>query len=170
MTPEADIRIVDFPRERRPSLEGILDESFEGWYLRHAKKTLLESELVRVAVVADVPVGLAMLKRLDSRTGYVFYIAVARAQRRRGLAGRLLDDAVQHFQDEGLAEVYASVEGGNEPSLALFRSRGFTKTTFGEVSKKRGAIGALILYREMLAVPGEELLHKTIGQDSAQAR
>ena len=76
------------------------------------------------------------------------------------MAGRLLDDALGHFRVEGVSEVYASVEEDNEPSLALFKSRGFARTGFGEVSKKRGAIGALIMYREMLAVPGETLLHK----------
>ncbi len=160
MTPETEISIVDSALERRDELEWILDESFEGLYLRHAKRTLRESQFVRVSLAADRPVGLAMLKSLDSRTGYVFYIAVARAQRRKGVAGKLLDDALGHFRDEGASDVYASVEDDNEPSLALFKSRGFTRTGFVEISKKRGAIGALIMYREMLAVPGEMLLHK----------
>jgi ribosomal protein S18 acetylase RimI-like enzyme len=167
LTPTSDILLEDSPQEKRPALEWILDESFEGWYLRHAKKTLRESEVVRVAVAAGGPIGLAMLKRLDSRTGYVYYIAVARAQRRKGMAGALLDDALEHFRDEGVVDAYASVEGDNEPSLALFRSRGFTRTNFGAVSKKHGKIGALIMYKEMLVVPGEMLLHKVIDHVSA---
>jgi len=162
MTPETELSIVDSSPEVRDQLSWILDESFEGWYLRHAKKTLRDSQLVRVSLAGDRPVGLAMLKSLDSRTGYVFYIAVARTQRRKGVAGKLLDDAIAHFREAGASDVYASVEEDNEPSLALFKSRGFVRTGFGEISKKRGAIGALVMYREMLAVPGEMLLHKPI--------
>ena len=160
MSSVANLVIADCPMESRSSLDWILEESFEGLYLRHSKRTLREIETVRVATAGERAVGLSMLKKLDARTGYVFYVAVAKAQRRKGVAGTLLDDALSILRHAGVVEVYASVEQDNDPSLALFRSRGFTKTGFGEITKKRGALGALLMYRDMVAVPGEMLLHK----------
>jgi len=48
------------------------------------------------------------------------------------------------------------------PSEALFASEGFTKTSFGEVSKKHGKLHTLNMYNAMRVVPGEILLRKTI--------
>ena len=160
MSAEPSFSIADCPAADRASLEWILDESFEGLYLRHAKKTLGEIQTVRVASGAGGPLGLAMIKILDSQTGYVFYVAVAKAQRRKGIAGALLDDAIEKLGSCGAKEVFASVEEENGPSLALFESRGFVRTRFSEVSKKRGTLGTIAMYREMMAVPGETLLQK----------
>jgi len=107
-------------------------------------------------------VGLVMLKTLGKGVGYVYYIAVAKANRKRGIGKILLEDALRHFKASSLEEVFASVEEDNEPSEALFASEGFTRTSFGEVSKKHGSLHALNMYREMLVVPGEVLLRRTI--------
>jgi ribosomal protein S18 acetylase RimI-like enzyme len=148
--------IVDVGPADRAALEPILEESFEGWYLRHSMKTLHEIGTVRAALVEGKPAGLTMLKRLGEGVGYVYYLAVAREQRRKGLGSRLLDDALSYFSGTGLKVVYASVE--NEESATLFSSRGFRKTNFGEVSKTFGVLKAFSMYRSMLAVPGEVLL------------
>jgi ribosomal protein S18 acetylase RimI-like enzyme len=162
LIPGPEVLIEGSPPEKRLTLEAILEESFEGWYLRHAKRTLGEIEVVRTAIISGEPAGLAMLKRLDARTGYVFYIAVAKAHRKRGIGGKLLDDALAYFLNAGIEEAYSSVESENEPSLRLFESRRFVKTNFGEVSRKYGRLGALMMYKEMLVVPGEVLLHKPL--------
>ena len=162
MTAQGGIVIEDVPVGERIRLEGILDESFEGWYLRHSKRTLLEAEVVRAALSADMPVGMVMLNMLDTHVGYVFYIAVAAAYRRTGVAGMLLDDALQYLKDAGVKEVYAGVEEENVPSERLFASRGFIRTSFGDVSKKYGSLRTLNMYRKMLIVPGEILLRKDV--------
>jgi ribosomal protein S18 acetylase RimI-like enzyme len=154
--------IVDVPVGERIRLERILEESFEGLYLRHSKKTLLDAEVVRAAVSSGTPVGLAMLKMLDTGVGYVFYIAVATAYRRTGVAGMLLDDALRYLKDAGAKEAYAGVEEENAPSERLFASRGFVRTSFGDVSKRYGSLHALNMYRMMLVVPGEVLLYKDL--------
>jgi ribosomal protein S18 acetylase RimI-like enzyme len=156
------VSIVDVPREERAGLDSILEESFEGWYLMHSRGTLRKIELVRAAVLSGKPVGLAMLKILQEGTGYVFYIAVAKAFRKRGIAKKLLDDALAIFKGARVKEVFASVEEENVPSEALFASEGFSKTSFGAVSKKYGHIHTLNMYREMVVVPGEILLRKVI--------
>ena len=162
MTKQEGAAIVEVPIRERAGLEWILEESFEGWYLRHSTGTLRKVEVVRAAILSGKPIGLVMLKTLESNVGYVYYIAVARAHRNRGVAKVLLKDALRHFETEGLKEAFASVEEDNEPSEALFASEGFTRTSFGEVSKKYGGIRTLNMYRIMTFVPGEVLLHKTI--------
>jgi len=40
MTAKEDVMIIDVPAKERAGLEWILEESFEGWYLLHSKRTL----------------------------------------------------------------------------------------------------------------------------------
>lgn len=162
MTAPDKVVILDVPSGERAALDWILEESFEGWYLRHSKGTLREIETVRAALLSGKPIGLVMLRKIDGSVGYVFYIAVARAERKKGIAKLLLNDALQHFKASGVKEVFASVERNNEPSEALFASEGFTRTSFGEVSREYGSLHSLNMYRVMVVVPGEVLLRKVI--------
>jgi ribosomal protein S18 acetylase RimI-like enzyme len=162
MTAQENIEIADVPVGKRVELDWILEESFEGWYLMHSRRTLRDIELVRAAKSSGKPVGLVMLKTLEGSVGYVYYIAVAKANRKRGIGKLLLDDALRLFKASNVKEVFASVEKDNEPSEALFASEGFTKTTFGEVSKRHGSLHTVNMYRAMTVVPGEILLRKTI--------
>lgn len=154
---------MDVPPDKRAVLERILEESFEGWYLRHSKGTLRSVEVVRAALSSGTPVGLVMLKTLGERVGYVFYIAVDGAHRRMGVARSLLKDSLQHFMDAGVKEVFASVEEDNGASEGLFASEGFTRTSFSEVSKRHGSLRTINMYRLMRIVPGEVLLRRAIG-------
>ncbi len=162
MTAKEDVVIMDVPAKERAGLEWILEESFEGWYLLHSKRTLRDIEVVRVAMSSGKPVGLVMLKTLEGRTGYVYYIAVAKAHRKKGIAKLLLEDALRRFKASRMQEVFASVEKNNKPSEALFALEGFTSTSFSEVSKRHGNLHTLNMYREMLVVPGEVLLRKAM--------
>jgi ribosomal protein S18 acetylase RimI-like enzyme len=162
MTAQDNIEITDVPSEKRPGLDWILEESFEGWYLMHSRRTLRDIGLVRAAMLSGKPVGLVMLKTLDGNVGYVYYIAVARASRNKGVGKLLLDDALRLFKASNVKEVFASVEKDNEPSEALFAAEGFTKTSFSEVSKGHGSLHTVNMYRAMTVVPGEVLLRKTI--------
>ena len=152
------MRIAEVPVENRASLEHLLAESFEGWYLTHSKKTLMSIEVVREAIVDEHPVGLIMLKILYDIIGYVYYVAVAKDYRRRKVATRLLDHSLEYFSGRGVHEVYASLEDENVESEGLFRTRGFVRTSYREVAGKYGSLRALNLYRKMLVVPGEKLL------------
>lgn len=157
-----DIEIVEAPPGGRESLDDILRESFEGWYLRHARKTLHEVERVRVAVASGRQVGVVMLKTVGTGLGYVYYVAVARSNRKQGVGSLLLDDALRIFKDGNIMEVFASVEEDNQASEALFAGHGFVRTTFSEVSSKHGALHTINLYRIMVVVPGEILLHRML--------
>lgn len=153
---------MDVPRGGRAQLDRILEESFEGWYLRHSRKTLADVETVRAARVSGEPVGLIMLKTLGAGAGYIFYVAVAKAHRGAGVAALLVRDAMGSFRAAGLADAFASVEQDNLPSERLFVAEGFTRTSLAEVSKKYGLLRALNMYRMMVVVPGEVLLHRTL--------
>ena len=162
MTVNTEVKIIDVPPGQRSSLKWILDESFEGWYLRHSTRTLREIEIVRAAIASGKPIGLTMLKSIEGKVGYVFYIAVARANRKQGIGKLLIEDALELFKTTGLGEVFASVEADNEPSERLFASEGFARTSFGEVSKNHGHLHTLNMYRTMWVVPGEVLLRRAL--------
>jgi ribosomal protein S18 acetylase RimI-like enzyme len=156
------VLISDVPSSEREKLIPILEESFEGWYLRHSKRTLFDIGLVREARVNDEPAGLIMLKDLGNKLGYVYYIAVSRKFRGTGIAGKLLDNSLSYFFDLGAHEVYASVEEGNEESTRLFLSRKFRRTSRSELAKKYGTINSFVLLRKMLIVPGEVILFREL--------
>jgi ribosomal protein S18 acetylase RimI-like enzyme len=160
MTAQEDVAIVEVPAGKRMGLERILDESFEGWYLIHSKRTLRDVDVVKAAMLSGNPVGLVMLKTMEGTVGYVYYVAVAKAHRKKGIAKLLLEHALQQFKASGAKEVFASVEKDNVPSEALFAAEGFTKTSFGEVSRKHGKLHTLNMYNAMRVVPGEILLRK----------
>ena len=162
LTAAEGVTVVDVPLGERGAMEGLLEESFEGWYLRHAKGKLQQLEVVRAAMAAGTPVGLVMLKTLEARVGYIYYIAVAKAHRKMGMARLLLGDSLRLFREEGMKEVYAGIEEGNVPSEGLFMSEGFTRTSFGEVAKRFGTVRTLNMYRMMVIVPGEVLMWKKI--------
>jgi len=106
--------------------------------------------------------GLIMLKVLSEGTGYVYYVAVPPRFRRRGIGGRLLDDAVSRFVEKGVRDVYASVEEDNVESKTLFGSREFERVGGSEMAERYGRIRSLLMYREMMVVPGEVLLGKRL--------
>jgi ribosomal protein S18 acetylase RimI-like enzyme len=162
MIAQENIEILDVPAGKRTELDWILEESFEGWYLMHSRRTLRDVELVRAALSSGKPVGLVMLKTLEGGVGYVYYIAVSKANRKKGIGKLLLEDALRIFNASKVKEVFASVEKDNEPSEALFASEGFTRTSFGEVSKRHGSLHTVNMYRAMTVVPGEILLRKSL--------
>jgi len=157
-----DAEIVDVPKGERDALVPILQESFEGLYLWHSKRTLQGIEVVRALRVGGEYAGLSMLKMVAEGAGYVYYVAVSTRFRRKGLGGRLLDDALSHFVGAGAEEVFASVEDDNAESNALFASRGFVRTDRDLIASRYGRIRSLVMYREMMIVPGEIVLQKTL--------
>jgi ribosomal protein S18 acetylase RimI-like enzyme len=158
-----EVELVTVPQSQRSVLLPILEESFEGMYLWHSKRTLQGIELVRELRVSGERAGLSMLKMVAAGAGYVYYIAVSARFRRRGLGGMLLDDALSHFLGVGADEVFASVEEDNVESNALFSSRGFVRTDRSFIASRYGQLRSLLMYREMMIVPGEVVLRKTPG-------
>ena len=158
-----ELQIADVPKGERDKLLPILEESFEGMYLWHARRTLQSIDVVRVARNAEgEDAGLLMLKMVAEGAGYVYYVAVPPRFRKRGIGGRLLDDAVSYFEQRGVPHVYASVEEDNIESKTLFSSRGFERVQSSEMAHRYGRIRSIIMYREMMVVRGELLLGKRL--------
>lgn len=157
------VEVADVPKAGRARLVPILEESFEGLYLWHARRTLQSIDVVREARTADgEDAGLIMLKTLGEGPGYVYYVAVPPRFRGRGIGGRLLDDGLSYFEGKGVKEVYASVEEDNVESNKLFASRGFEKVKGSEMADRYGRIRSMLMYREMMVVPGEALLRRLL--------
>ncbi|MGA8663604.1 MAG: GNAT family N-acetyltransferase [Thermoplasmata archaeon] len=156
-TPPVDLSLSD----REEAVPVIID-SFEGVYRWHAKRTLREASRVRAIRDEGRVVGVSMLERLAPEVGYVYYLAVARSHRARGLGRVLLDDALELFDREKVEVVYAAAEEDNVPSLALFRSRGFRLVERKELGYREGGLGAWGLRSRMRIVGGEVLLGKRI--------
>jgi ribosomal protein S18 acetylase RimI-like enzyme len=152
------LEIRNVAEGERHTLDGVLESSFTGIYLRHARRTISDVETVRAAYISQTPVGLSMLKMLEEKAGYVYYIAVDSSHQGRGIGSRLLLDSIEYLSSKGATEVYASVGEDNVPSNRLFRGHGFRKTSYGEVSRKYGMLKAIAMYRSMFVVPGEILL------------
>ncbi len=150
--------IADLVGDARERAIPILKESFEGIYRWHAKRTLREIDLVRAVTLGGTVVGAALLERLVPEVGYVYYIFVGAANRRRGIGGRLLDDAIARFRSQGARVVFAAAEEENVRSRALFRSRGFREVERKERGWQEGGLGAWGLRTRMRLVSGEVLL------------
>jgi ribosomal protein S18 acetylase RimI-like enzyme len=133
-------------------------DSFVGIYRWHAKRTLRDVSLVRAAEVDGEVAGISMLERLTPAVGYVYYLAVRVAFRRRGIGGILLDDAISGFLREGMRVIYGAAEEDNVNSIALFRSRGFRTVERRELGYREGGLGAWGLRSRMWVVSGEMLL------------
>ena len=110
----------------------------------------------------DVDAGLSMLKKLDSKTGYVYYIAVLPEYRGKKIGGRLLDSPLSYFFEHGVNVVFASLMQEHDEANFLFKSRGFSQTSFGEVAKKYGKLHAINMYRKMVVVTGEVVAFKEL--------
>ncbi len=105
-----------------------------------------------------------MVRKLDARTGYVYYIAVLPEYRGRKIGGKLLDRSISYFSGQGANAIFASLIQEHEEPKLLFKSRGFIETNFGEVAKKYGNLHAINMYRKMLVVSGEVVVFKESSQ------
>ena len=148
----------------RESLDPILDTSFEGWYLRHAKRTLREIETVFAAKSRDQFVGLSMMKKLDSKTGYIYYMAVLPEHRGKKIGSKLLDRSLAYFFEHDTDVVFASLMQEHDEANLLFNSRGFIQTSFGDVAKRYGKLHAINMYRKMVVVTGEVVVFKELSR------
>jgi ribosomal protein S18 acetylase RimI-like enzyme len=162
LAPGAIVELRGSARERGVP---IVIDSFEGIYRWHAKRTLREIATVRGFDSEGELRGIAMVETLVPGVGYVYYIAVRSADRRRGVGARLLDDALQRFAAEGVRVVYAAAEADNAGSIGLFRSRGFREVSRKEPGYREGGLGAWGLRSRMRIVWGEVLLGRRLAPE-----
>ncbi len=161
-----DIAFEERARGERADLLPVLAESFSGIYFWHARRILSGRATVLAAVRNGIPVGLAMLKTLSPGTGYVYYIAVTRAERQRGTGGLLLDQAIAFLTARGSSTILACVTRANTPSERLMASRGFLPSGFRDLHRHYGIFGAMRLWVGMTVAPGEKVTMRQAGKEA----
>jgi ribosomal-protein-alanine N-acetyltransferase len=91
-----------------------------------------------------------ILSRLVADEAEILSVAVASAQRGKGLARRLLDLHLRRLAGLGARAVFLEVDEGNEPALRLYRRAGFRQVgrRAGYYQSNQGA-AALVLRRDL---------------------
>jgi ribosomal protein S18 acetylase RimI-like enzyme len=163
------VELIDLPKGSRDRAVPVLIDSFVGIYRWHAKRTLRDVAWVRAAQIEGVVAGVAMLEPLTPEVGYVYYLAIGKPYRNRGVGGQLLDDAIDRFLRGHAKVVYGAAEEENMASLALFRSRGFRSVERRELGYAEGGLGAWGLRSRMMLVHGELLMGKRLDTGSTAA-
>ncbi len=85
-------------------------------------------DLFLVAEASGAIVGYAIgevERRGGGRVGHVMNLAVAPEWRRRGIAGRLLDDLESRFRHKLADYAYLEVRVSNTPAQSLYRKHGY---------------------------------------------
>ncbi len=159
------IDLSDLPIAEREVAVPLVLDAFTGIYRWHAKRTLRDVARVRVARLAGREVGLAMLDPLVPEVGYLYYLIVLREFQGRGIGGRLVDDALDRFREDGRSVVYVATGLDNAPMVRLLQARGFRTVGRTETGYREGGLGAWGLRSRMRIVPGEVLfgLRFTVG-------
>jgi ribosomal protein S18 acetylase RimI-like enzyme len=61
----------------------------------------------------------------DGHRGWVYYLAVARSHRRRGLGRRMMQEAESWLRDRGAVKLQLMVRNGNPEALGFYRQVGY---------------------------------------------
>lgn len=95
-----------------------------------------------IAELDGAPAGGMVLRTIaragGRRMGFVDWVFTDPAARGQGVAGRLLEEALRLFEQQGCAETAACVEGHNTRSSAVFAQRGFGLLSPGEQVRRFG--------------------------------
>lgn len=126
------------------------------WNLRHFESALRESGTrVRVlreperALAADRGIEGFCVIQVAADEMHVHNLVVRPESRRRGLARRLLDDALRWAAETGVRRVFLEVRQSNWPALALYRAAGFDAVSVRRDYYERPREDALVLRREL---------------------
>lgn len=86
-----------------------------------------ENGVVVGYIMCRIELGFPDLKRFGiPKKGHVVSLAVMPESRRRGIATRLMKEAMKAMDDYGCSECYLEVRVTNEPALELYRKMGFS--------------------------------------------
>jgi N-acetylglutamate synthase-like GNAT family acetyltransferase len=89
------------------------------------------------------------------KSGVMTWLMTDPGARGLGVGGRLVEAALQSFQEQDCREVFACVEGYNSSSANLFAARGFTILSFGEQLRRYGFLGTLLLWLRTSRLGGD---------------
>jgi len=130
-----------------PLLAAIEIEAFSDPWPRSAFTDALNMPSARLTVAVDkldIPAAYCMVITAADQ-GEIANIAVSTSAQRQGLAGRLLDDALQFVTRAGVVAVFLEVREGNRAARELYRSRNFQDIGRRKRYYQRPAEDALVL-------------------------
>lgn len=88
-------------------------------------KLTVQPELFVVAEFDELVIGTAMAG-FDGHRGWVYFLAVAKAHRRRGVGQALMRHVEAALRDLGCAKLNLQVREDNEDALSFYRRIGFS--------------------------------------------
>jgi ribosomal-protein-alanine N-acetyltransferase len=122
-----------------------------GWSEQEIEGLLLDRHVITHRALTGAALAGFIMSRLVADEAEILSVAVARRQRGRGLARRLLDLNLRRLAGLGARAVFLEVDEHNDPAVRLYRRAGFN-----EVSRRanyypgnEGAAAALVLRRDL---------------------
>ena len=89
-----------------------------------AKKAARDPDLFLVAEKAGSIIG-TVIGGFDGRRGFVYHLAVAPAERSRGLGSRLMNEVERRLRELGCLRVYLLVTNENNQAMHFYLKRGW---------------------------------------------
>ncbi len=100
------------------------DPSHRVPHLDLERKLAVQPELLFVAVDAGTVVGTAMAG-YDGHRGWVYYLAVGPAHRRRGIGRRLVERIEEALAGRGCPKINLQIRAGNDRAVAFYEALGY---------------------------------------------
>jgi ribosomal-protein-alanine N-acetyltransferase len=124
-----------------------------GWTAQEVEQLLVERNTVADRALTGHKLAGFILSRLAAGEAEILSVAVANAQRGRGIGRKLLDLHLRRLAGLGASAVFLEVDGQNEPARRLYRRAGFREVGQrpGYYRKDSGeAATALVLRRDLI--------------------
>jgi ribosomal-protein-alanine N-acetyltransferase len=124
-----------------------------GWSEQEVEGLLLDRHVIAHRAIAGAQLAGFIMSRLVEDEAEILSVAVAEAQRGRGLARQLLNLHLRRLAGLGTRAIFLEVDEHNVPALRLYQHAGFD-----EVSRRAGyypgagapAANALVLRRDLV--------------------
>ena len=130
MTANAEVAIRSFREADRLPLVQLWSAVFPDDPPRNAPDRMIDGafavspESLLVAEIDGAVVG-AVIAGFDGVRGWIYHLAVAPAQRRRGIATRLVRGAEATLRGRGCSKINLQVRATNESVVAFYRALGY---------------------------------------------
>ena len=144
--------IVDARAGDAAALAALHARSFaQGWSESEFERLLSDKAVVAHVARAGAPVGF-MLSRRAADEAEILTVAVAPAERGRGIARDLLARHLGRLAALGIARVFLEVDDGNRAALKLYARAGFREVgrRQGYYARAQGSGAALTLRRDLV--------------------
>ena len=144
--------IVDARPGDAAALAALHARSFaHGWSESEFERLLSDKVVIAHVARAGAPVGF-MLSRRAADEAEILTVAVAPAERGRGIARDLLARHLSRLAALGIARVFLEVDDGNRAALKLYARVGFREVgrRQGYYARAQGSGAALTLRRDLV--------------------